>query len=150
MSVPDDLMWKYFEYILCWPKEQVQDMHAKVASGELHPRAAKDMLGQAVVKRFIGEDEARNASEEFTRIFAQKELPDEIPEVTVPAGEIGLLNLMVQAGLAKSNGEARRLIKQGAVKINDEKISDERAQIVPEDGMIIRSGKRGFAKVKLG
>jgi tyrosyl-tRNA synthetase len=149
MSVPDDLMWKYFEYILCWPKEQVQEMHAKVANGELHPRTAKDLLGQAVVKRFIGEDEAKNASEEFTRIFAQKELPDEIPEVTVPAGEIGLLNLMVQAGLAKSNGEARRLIKQGAVKINDEKISDESAQIVPEDGMIIRSGKRGFAKVTI-
>jgi tyrosyl-tRNA synthetase len=150
MSVPDELMWKYFEYILCWPKEQVQEMHAKVANGELHPRAVKDMLGQAVVKRFIGEDEAKNASEEFTRIFAQKELPDEIPEVTVPAGEIGLLNLMVQAGLAKSNGEARRLIKQGAVRINDEKISDESAQIVLEDGMVIRSGKRGFAKVKLG
>ena len=149
MSVPDELMWKYFEYILCWPKEQVQDMHAKVASGELHPRAAKDMLGQAVVERFIGEEAARNASEEFTRIFAQKELPDEIPEVAVPAGEIGLLSLMVQAGLAKSNGEARRLVKQGAVKINDEKISDERAQIVPEDGMVIRSGKRGFAKVTI-
>jgi tyrosyl-tRNA synthetase len=150
MSVPDELMWKYFEYILCWPKDQVQEMHAKVANGELHPRAAKDLLGKAVVKRFIGEDEAKNASEEFTRIFAKKELPDEIPEVTVPAGEIGLLNLMVQAGLAKSNGEARRLIKQGAVRINDEKISDERAQIVPEDGMIIRSGKRGFAKIAIG
>jgi tyrosyl-tRNA synthetase len=150
MSVPDDLMWKYFEYILCWPKEQVQDMHAKVASGELHPRAAKDILGQAVVARFVGVDEAKNASEEFTRVFAQKELPDEIPEVILPAEEIGLLSLMVQAGLAGSNGEARRLVKQGAVKINDEKISDERAQIVPEDGMIIRSGKRGFAKVKLG
>ena len=150
MSVPDDLMWKYFEYILCWPQDEVQAMHAKVASGELHPRAAKDMLAQAVVKRFIGEDEAKNASEEFTRIFAQKELPDEIPEVVLPAEEIGLLALMVQAGLAKSNGEARRLVVQGAVKINDEKVSDPRMQIVPEDGMVIRSGKRGFAKVKLG
>jgi tyrosyl-tRNA synthetase len=150
MSVPDDLMWKYFEFILCWPKAQVLDMHAKVASGELHPRAVKDTLGQAVVTRFIGEAAAIQASEEFTRIFAQKELPDEIPEVVVPAEEIGLLNLMVQAGLAMSNGEARRLIKQGAVKINDGKISDERAQIVPEDGMIIRSGKRGFAQIKIG
>ena len=150
MSVPDDLMWKYFEYILCWPSEKVKETHAKVANGELHPRAVKDMLGQEVVARFISEEEAKKASEEFTRIFAQKELPDEIPEVTVPAGEIGLLNLMVQAGLAKSNGEARRLIKQGAVRINDEKITDESAQIVPEDGMIIRSGKRGFAKIKIG
>ena len=102
-----------------------------------------------MVTRFIGEEAAHAASEEFTRIFAQKELPDEIPEVVVPAGVkmIGLLNLMVVAKLAKSNGEARRLVKQGAVRINDEKMSDDRAEIVPEDGMIIRSGKRGFAKV---
>ncbi len=150
MSVPDVLMWKYFEYILCWPSEKVQQMNAQVASGELHPRAAKDLLGQEVVKRFIGEAEAIQASEEFTRVFAQKELPDEIPEVVLPAGEIGLLSLMVQAGLAKSNGEARRLVKQGAVRIDDEKITDERAQIIPKAGMVIRSGKRGFAKVKIG
>ena len=150
MSVPDDLMWKYFEYILCWPKDKVQETHAKVANGELHPRAVKDMLGQEVVTRFIGADEAKNASEEFTRIFAQKALPDDIPEVVLPAGEIGLLTLMVEAGLAKSNGEARRLIKQGAVKISDEKVTDERAQVALEDGMIIRSGKRGFAQVKIG
>jgi len=150
MSVPDDLMWKYFEFILCWPADKVKETHAKVANGELHPRAVKDTLGQEVVARFIGEEEAKAASEEFTRIFAQGDLPDEIPEVVVPAEEIGLLNLMVDAGLAKSNGEARRLVKQGAVRINDEKISDERAQIMPEDGMIIRSGKRGFAQVKIG
>ncbi|MEI6891914.1 MAG: tyrosine--tRNA ligase [Pontiella sp.] len=147
MSVPDVLMWKYFEFILCWPADQVAEMKAQVENGELHPRAVKDMLGQAVVTRFIGAEEAKHASEEFTRVFAKKELPDEIPEVALPAEEIGLLRLMVEAGLAKSNGEARRLIKQGAVKINDEKIMDERAQIAPEDGMIIRSGKRGFAKI---
>ncbi len=149
MSVPDELMWKYFEYILCWPKEKVRETHAKVAAGELHPRAVKDMLGQEVVARFVGADEARNASEEFTRIFAQKELPDEIPEATVAPGETGLLNLMVQVGLAPSNGEARRLVKQGAVKIDDVKVDDERAQIVPENGMVIRAGKRGFVKIKI-
>lgn len=149
MSVPDDLMWKYFEFILCWPKAKVEAWKAKMTSGELHPRAVKDTLGQEVVARFISAEEAQHASEEFTRIFAQKELPDEIPEVAMPAEEIGLLNLMVLAGLAQSNGEARRLVKQGAVKINDVKVDDERAQIMPEEGMVIRSGKRGFAKVKI-
>ncbi|MEE9367883.1 MAG: tyrosine--tRNA ligase [Pontiella sp.] len=147
MSVPDDLMWKYFEYILCWPKSKVQETHAKVASGELHPRAVKDMLAQEVVARFIGKEEAQHASEEFTRIFAKKDLPDEIPEVVIAADEIGLLSLMVHAGLVKSNGDARRLVTQGAVKINDEKVADPKMQIVPEDGMVIRSGKRGFAKI---
>ena len=150
MSVPDALMGKYFEYILCRPKADVEAMMAKVASGELHPRAAKDELAQAVVSRFIGEEEAKHASEEFIRIFAKKELPDEIPEVVVPAEEVGLLSLMVQAGLAKSNGEARRLVTQGAVKVDDQKITDPRAQITPQDGSIIRSGKRGFAKIKIG
>ena len=150
MSVPDDLMWKYFEYILCWPKDKVQETREKVARGELHPRAIKDQLGQEVVTRFIGEAEAKDASEEFIRIFAKKDLPDEIPEVVVSADEIGLLALMVQAGLVKSNGDARRLVTQGAVKINDEKVDDPRMQLVPEDGMIIRSGKRGFAKVTIG
>ena len=150
MSVPDDLMWKYFEYILCWPADKVAETRDQVARGELHPRAVKDMLGQGVVARFRSEEEGRAASEEFTRVFAQKALPDDIPEVVVAAEEIGLLSLMVQAGLCKSNGEARRLVKQGAVKINDEKVSDERAQITPEDGMIIRSGKRGFAQVRVG
>lgn len=150
MSVPDDLMWKYFEYILCWPSEKVAETRARVEQGNLHPRAAKDMLAQEVVKRFIGEAEAVAAAKEFTRVFAQKELPDEIPEVAVAEEEIGLLNLMVRAGLAKSNGEARRLVRQGAVRIDDEKVADERARIVPKDGMVIRSGKRGFAKVKIG
>ena len=150
MSVPDALMGKYFEYILCRPKADVEAMMFKVESGELHPRAVKDELAQAVVSRFIGEEEAKHASEEFIRIFAKKELPDEIPEVVVPAEEIGLLSLMVQAGLAKSNGEARRLVTQGAVKIDDQKITDPRAQIIPKDGSIIRSGKRGFAKIKIG
>lgn len=150
MSLPDDLMWKFFEYILCWPKDNIEAMRAQVANGELHPRAAKDLLGQSIVKRFIGEAEAQDAAEEFTRIFAKKELPDEIPEVIVPATEIGLLALMVQAGLVKSNGDARRLVTQGAVKINDEKVGDPRMQITPEDGMVIRSGKRGFVQIKIG
>ena len=77
-------------------------------------------------------------------------LPDELPEVRVPAEEIGLLTLMVQAGLTKSNGEARRLVKQGAVRIDDERISDERAMVMPQEGMVLRSGKRGFAKVTIG
>jgi tyrosyl-tRNA synthetase len=149
MSVPDDLMWKYFEYIAEVPSLQVEEWKSAVESGGTHPREMKDILGKRIVARFHDEEAAEEASAEFIRVFRNKDLPDEIPEVVLPAAEIGLLSLMVQAGLAKSNGEARRLVKQGAVKINDEKVSDERGQIKPEDGMIIRSGKRGFAKIVL-
>ena len=74
MSVPDVLMWKYFEYILCWPADQVAETKAKVDRGELHPRNVKDLLAQAIVTRFIGEEEAKNASEEFTRIFCSERI----------------------------------------------------------------------------
>ena len=150
MSVPDELMWKYYSYILCWPEVEVEQMRVRVAEGSLHPRAAKDGLAQAVVERFVDKAAAKDASAEFTRVFAEKALPDELPEVRVPAEEIGLLTLMVQAGLTKSNGEARRLVKQGAVRIDDERISDERAMVMPQEGMVLRSGKRGFAKVTIG
>ena len=72
---------------------------------------------------------------------------NEMPEVVTAAGDIGLLSLMVHAGLAKSNGDARRLIKQGAVRINDKRVDDERMILSPENGMILKSGKRGFAKI---
>lgn len=150
MSLPDELMWKYYSYILCRPKDEVEQMCAQVADGSLHPRKAKDDLAQAVVERFVDKAAAVDASAEFTRVFAEKALPDEVPHVKVPAEEVGLLTLMVKAELAKSNGEARRLVKQGAVRINDERVSDERTTIIPKEGMVLRSGKRGFAKIIIG
>ena len=150
MSLPDELMWKYYRYILCEEETAIEQMRSDVSGGVVHPRAAKDQLAQAIVTRFIDADAAAEAAAEFTRIFAEKALPNDIPEVVVAAEEVGLLTLMVQAGLAKSNGEARRLVKQGAVRIDEERISDERAMIRPQEGMVVRSGKRGFAKIVIG
>ena len=150
MSLPDELMWKYYRYILCKEEAVIEQMRSDVSNGVVHPRAAKDQLAQAIVTRFIDAAAAAEASAEFTRVFAEKALPNDIPEVVVAATEIGLLTLMVQAGLAKSNGEARRLVKQGAVRIDDERVSDERAMILPQEGMVVRSGKRGFAKIVIG
>jgi len=147
MSVSDELMWKYFLYILCRQPEEIEAMQAKVASGELHPRAVKDELGRCVVDRFCGEGEGVKAAEEFARIFAQKELPADIPEVNLSVEEIGLIQLVVQVGFASSNGEARRLIQQGGVRINDEQITDIKAAIIPADGMILNVGKRKFVRL---
>ena len=147
MSIPDQLMWKYYRYIVCRPEAEVEKMKQEVSEGILHPRIVKDQLAKAIVGRFKGDDEADEASAEFIRIFKEKALPNEMPEVITRAGDIGLLSLMVHAGLAKSNGDARRLIKQGAVRINDQRIDDERMILSPENGMILKSGKRGFAKI---
>lgn len=147
MSVSDELMWKYFLYILCRTPEEIEAMQKKVASGELHPRAVKDELGRCVVDRFVGEGEGQKAADEFARIFAKKDLPDDLPEVNLPDEEIGLIALVVQAGFAPSNGEARRLIQQGGVRIDDEQLKDVKASITPVDGMILKVGKRKFARL---
>lgn len=153
MSISDDLMWRYFTLVLNRPEEEVAEMKAKVDSGEAHPRDVKDQLGQALVAKFYSEEAGAEASTEFKRVFAGGQLPEDIQEFAVDAasldaeGHIGLMALMTAAGLTKSNGEARRLIQQGAVRINDEKAADPLMKLKPESGMIIKSGKRGFVKL---
>ncbi len=150
MSVSDDLMWRYFSLVLCLPDAEIAALKAAVASGARHPRDVKDELGRRVVAKFHGAAAGAEASAEFARVFSQNQLPAEIPEVVVPAEKIGVLNLMVKAGLAPSTSEARRLVQAGAVKIGDDKVADVRLEIQPQDGVVIRSGKRGFAKIKVG
>ncbi|MEI8207300.1 MAG: tyrosine--tRNA ligase [Kiritimatiellales bacterium] len=148
MSVSDELMWKYFLHILCRKPDEIKAMRAKVASGELHPRAVKDELGRCVVDRFVGAGEGQKVSDEFARIFSQNELPDDMPDIKLSA-EIGVIDLVVKAGFAASTSEARRLIQQGGVRINDEQISDVKAVIAPINGMILKVGKRKFARIKV-
>ena len=150
MSVSDDLMWRYFSLVLCLPEEEIASMKAAVSTGARHPRDVKDELGRRVVAKFHGEAAGVEASAEFARVFSQNQLPAEIPEVAVPADKIGILTLMVKAGLAPSTSEARRLVQAGAVHVGDDKVADFRLEIEPKDGVVIRSGKRGFAKIKVG
>lgn len=154
MSVSDELMWKYFSFVLCMPEEEITVLRGEMESGARHPRDVKDMLGQRIVAKFYDEAAGREASEEFRRVFAGNQLPEDIPVVTLAAsdledGKIGLLNLVTRAGLASSNGEARRAVQQGGVRINDEKVLDPAAQIAPESGMILRVGKRKFAQIEV-
>ena len=148
MSVSDDLMWRYFSLVLCLPEDEIAALRAAVANGTRHPREVKDELARRIVAKFHGDAAGNEASAEFARVFAQHELPTDIPEVVLPAGKIGILHLMVKAGLAPSTSEARRLVQAGAVKLGDDKVSDFRLEIEPADGLVIRSGKRGFAKIR--
>jgi len=147
MSVSDELMWKYFLHILCRAPEEIASMQQQVAAGTLHPRAVKDELARCVTDRFAGEGEGRKASDEFARIFSQNELPEDLPELTLEAAEIGIIDLVVRAGFAPSNGEARRLVQQGGVRINDVQVSDVKAAVMPVEGMILKVGKRKFARI---
>jgi tyrosyl-tRNA synthetase len=104
------------------------------------------------VPRFPGAAAAAAAAAEFARIFSEHKPPDQIPPVIIPPaqrkdGKLWIVSLLVTAGLAESNGAARRLIQQGAVKVNDVKISDVQAELEIPEGCVIQAGKRGFARI---
>lgn len=142
MSVSDDLMWRYFTLVLCTPDNEV------AALKNHHPRQVKDLLARRIVARFHGEAAAAQASEEFARIFAKSELPTDIAEFDISEHEVSLPALLVRCRLAASNGEARRLVEQGAVRIDDQKVIDLKLPITIRPGMVIKAGKRGFARIR--
>lgn len=155
MSVSDDLMWRYFELVLCETPDRIEAMKADAVSGKQHPRDIKDRLARSVVEKFYDAEAGAQASEEFKRVFAQNKLPDDMPEYAVPAehldgGKIGVVALLKDTGLAPSSKEARRLVEQGGVKIDDEKVTDIHAAIPVDNEFILRAGKRRFVKVKRG
>lgn len=153
MSISDELMWSHFSLVLCLDKQTITGLKQAVKDGTRHPRDVKDELARSIVRRFYGKDAAMAASREFARIFQQKALPEDIPEVVIDPEEkdtahIGILKIIVGAGFAASNAEARRLVEQGGVRIDDVKIEDPKARVALTKGMILRVGKRNFAKIR--
>ncbi|MCL4441022.1 MAG: tyrosine--tRNA ligase [Firmicutes bacterium] len=154
MSIPDELMVRYFELVTPVPLEEVKAIARGLQEGTLHPRDAKMRLAREIVTFYHSAEAAEQAEEHFKKVFQKRELPDEIDEFMVTEdlyeeGLVSLPRLLTQAKLAASNSEARRLIKEGAVKINGEKACDPNMRFLPEEGMIIRAGKRRFARLIL-
>jgi tyrosyl-tRNA synthetase len=154
MSIPDELMLKYYELVTDITTEDLGVMAAGLADGSIHPRDVKMKLGYTFVRMFHNEDAAREAEQHFITVFQQRALPTDIEEITVKLdqlenGSIRLIKLLVDLGLQSTNGEARRSIEQGAVRINEEKITDVNAIVVISDGDIIQVGKRKFVKIRL-
>lgn len=148
MSVPDALMWRYYELLSARSLGEIQALRQQVAGGELHPMEAKKGLAAELVERFHGAGSGATARQEFEAVFAKKELPDEIPEVTLAAGEgggLGLATAMRQAGLAASSSEALRLIRQGGVSVDRGRVEDERLTLAAGGRYLVQAGKRRFA-----
>lgn len=148
MSIPDELMLRYFMLVTDMPIEEQEDMEKRLESGELHPRDAKMLLARTIVRLYHGEEAAFEAEEEFKRVFQQRALPTDIPEYAMdaPTEPIFVPQFCTDAGLTASNGEARRSIKAGAFKVNGEKYTEENLTL--EEGMIVQVGKRKFVKIK--
>lgn len=151
MSVSDDLMWRYFLLLSFRPMREVEQLRVDVAEGR-NPRDVKVMLAQELVARFHGARAAEDALAEFEARFRQGALPDDMPEVNVPVGEDGLalVQVLKQAGLTASSSEAMRMITQGAVRINGERVEDRALILMGAQTVVLQVGKRKFASVKLG
>jgi len=148
LSISDELMWRYYELLSTRSLEEIAEMKRQVESGELHPKRAKEMLALEITARFHSEEAAQQAKEAFDSLFKAKQIPEDIPEVTLEPG-IWICKALVDAGLEPSNSQARRDIKQGAVRIDQEKVSDDQLKLEPGE-YILQVGKRKFARAKVG
>lgn len=150
MSISDDLMWRYYELLSFRPLGEVAELKAKTEAGA-NPRDAKIALAKELIARFHSDEDAEAAHQDFIKRFQKNALPDDIPEITVTAGEaMPLANLLKEAGLVASTSEANRMIKQGAVKLNGkDKIEDTKLVINLGSEDIYQVGKRKFGKIKL-
>ena len=154
MSIPDALMPVYFEYTTEVPLDEVAAIKRGLDDGSVHPRDAKRRLARAIVTLWHGEAAARAAEAAFERVFVEKDLPDEIPQTVVspddaPAGHMKLVKLLVLTGLAESNSEARRLISQGGVMVDGGRSHDVDAVVTVRTGLVVRVGRRRFARIQM-
>ncbi|MCK8828341.1 tyrosine--tRNA ligase [Natroniella acetigena] len=154
MSMPDELIGRYFELLTDISLEKLAEINENLANGELHPMTAKKRLAREIVSKYYDQETAEKAEQEFKKVFKKGDLPEDIPEVDISSqdledGQLWIVKLVAATGLVDSNSQARRMIKQGAVKIDEEKYEQINVDLEVKDGMIIRVGKRRFAKINL-
>ena len=147
MSIPDELMMRYFMLVTDMSIEEQEQLSKDLESGAAHPRDVKMKLAHTIVRLYHGEEAANFGQDEFVRVFQKHAMPTDIPEykVTITEEPVFVPQLLSDAGLTASNGEARRSIKAGAFKIDGEKCNEE--HIVLKDGMVLQVGKRKFIKI---
>jgi len=146
MRISDELMWRYIELLSFAPAEKIASWKKEVASGG-NPREIKVEFAKEIVARFHSPAGAKKAEEEFNAMFRDRELPQDMPEVTV--SETAIVKALKQADLVPSTSEAARMIEQGGVKINGEKVSDKNLTLRRGETLVIQVGKRKFARVRV-
>jgi len=147
MSIPDTLIYDYFELCTRVDKKELQSIKETLEDKNNNPRDLKRRLGIELVKQYYDEKIATKTIEEFDEIFIKKGIPDEIPEMNFDQEKMKLIEIMTKGNLAESNSNARRLIEQGAVSIDSKKITDVNSEIDIINGMIFKVGKRKFLKL---
>ncbi|OGL72947.1 tyrosine--tRNA ligase [Candidatus Uhrbacteria bacterium RIFCSPHIGHO2_02_FULL_60_10] len=148
MSIPDAVIWDWFALTTDLPLAEIGEMKAACAKGEMNPRDAKARLAREIIALYHSPQAAAAAEEHFRRVFQKKEVPDNVPEIVVPAEERPLLEFLVFAKLVSSKSEARRLIEQNGVKVDGKIVSDPNARLdMTKESHLIQKGKRHFVKL---
>lgn len=147
LSVSDELMWRYYELLSTKTLSEIEALKNGVADGTLHPKKVKEDLALEITARFHSFEAAQSARDEFDKVHSNNQIPTEIEEYSCN-GDIWIAKALVDCNLTPSTSQARRDIKQGAVKINQEKIDDEQLQLAKGE-YILQVGKRKFAKLKV-
>jgi tyrosyl-tRNA synthetase len=155
MSLPDALMRDYFTLATDVAEEEYAALLQQAESGETNPKLVKQRLAREIVRLYHSGGAAEAAEAGFNRVFSQRELPAEMPDIAVPTdelkeGRVWIVRLITLAGFAKTSGEARRLVEQGGVSLDEEKITDWQAQAPVRDGAVLKVGKRHFARLRVG
>ncbi len=150
MSISDDIMWRYFELLSFRPMAEIEQFREQVAAGA-NPRDIKFKLGEEIVARFHDQVAAEKARENFIARFRKGAMPDDIEEVTLkaPEGELAIANVLKEAGLVASTSDGMRMLKQGAVKIDGERVEDRSLRLPTGTQCICQVGKRRFARVTI-
>jgi tyrosyl-tRNA synthetase len=150
MSISDELMWSYYELLTDFPPPVIVRLREEVRTGVLHPMDAKMLLAHTVIAGFHGEEAAKKASNEFQRVFRERQAPDEAPRHTLPQGTPRRLSaLLVELRLASSRSEAERLMKQGGVELDGVRVEDVKREIdLSKPGeYLVRAGKKKFLRL---
>ena len=151
MSISDELMWRWFELLSFRPMAEIEAFRRQVEAGA-NPRDIKFLLAEEIVSRFHDAKAAQRARENFINRFRKGAMPDEMPEVELRADEQGLpiANALKEAGLVSSTSEGLRMIRQGAVRLDGERIEDRNLRLPAGTEAVLQVGKRRFARVKVG
>ncbi len=150
MSISDDLMWRYYDLLSFRPIEEIAELKTRVANGE-NPRDIKIMLAKEIIARFHDDAAAEGAHQDFIQRFQKNAIPDDMPELEIALSDEGIAigNLLKEANLVGSTSDAMRMIRQGAVKINGDKVEDTRLVITEKGENVYQVGKRKFARITL-
>ena len=154
MSIPDELMLEYYHLATDYTAKEVDQIEQALKEGTLHPRDAKVRLARKLVSIYHGEEEGVQAEKEFAQVFQKGNLPSDMPECVLEGvldsdGRINIVKLLTVSGLVKSSSDARRMVSQGGVKVDGEKISDFNTLCTPANDSVVLVGKRKFARIKI-